>query len=145
METKEKTKISIEVRLNIPLNKAWDVWTKPEHIVNWNFASEDWQCPKAEVDLRVGGKFTSRMEAKDGSFGFDFSGEFDKIKAKELLEYTLEDGRKVKVEFREESAETIVNESFEPENENPLDMQRQGWQMILNNYKKYAETLKSSL
>ncbi len=141
MANKKNAKITVQSILNLPASKAWEIWTKPEHIIKWNFTGDDWHCPKAENDLRVGGKFMSRMEAKDGSFGFDFEGEYDLVNANERIEYFLADGRRVKIEFREEAGKTKVIESFDPENENSHDMQKQGWQMILDNYKKYAESL----
>ena len=132
--------ITIEVSLNLPIEKVWDAWTKPEHITNWNFASEDWHCPRAENDVRTGGKFSSRMEAKDGSMGFDFAGTYDEVKEHELIAYTIGD-RKVRVTFVPLGFATLVREEFEPENENSLELQKNGWQSILDNFKKYAENL----
>ena len=141
MNTKEKTTITIEALINCPIEKTWNFCTAPEHITKWNFASDDWHAPRAENDLRVGGKFLSRMEAKDGSFGFDFEGIYEKVKTNELIEYGLADGRKVKIVFIAENNKTKIVESFDAENENPIEMQRGGWQAILNNFKKYAEDL----
>lgn len=138
METNTTT-ITIEATINAPITKVWEKWTLPEHIVNWNFASDDWCCPKAENDLRVGGKFVSRMEAKDKSFGFDFGGTYDAVKKNELIGYKMDDGRKASVKFIAKGITTSVIETFEPENENPVEMQRGGWQAILNNFKQYAE------
>ncbi len=132
--------ITVEVSLNLPIEKVWDAWTKPEHITNWNFASEDWHCPRAENDVRTGGKFSSRMEAKDGSMGFDFAGIYDEVIEHELIAYTLGD-RKVRVTFVPLGFATLVREEFEPENENSLELQKNGWQSILDNFKKYAESL----
>lgn len=132
--------ITIEVSLNLPIEKVWDAWTKPEHITNWNFASEDWHCPRAENDVRTGGNFSSRMEAKDGSMGFDFAGTYDEVKEHELIAYTIGD-RKVRVTFVPLGFATLVREEFEPENENSLELQKNGWQSILDNFKKYAESL----
>jgi uncharacterized protein YndB with AHSA1/START domain len=140
METKEKTKIEIQTTINAPVEKVWKHWTSPESIKKWNNASEDWHTTRAENDLRKGGKFSSRMEAKDGSFGFDFGGEYDEVKTNELIEYTLGDDRKVKITFTSNGNETKVVETFEAENENPIEMQRFGWQAILNNFKKYVES-----
>jgi uncharacterized protein YndB with AHSA1/START domain len=137
METSKA--ITIETSIQAPIEKVWKFWTSPEHIINWNNASDDWHTPKAENDLRVGGKFTSRMEAKDGSFGFDFSGTYDAVTTNELIEYTMEDRRKVKIAFSGNGDTTRVVESFEPESTNPIEMQRGGWQAILNNFKKYVE------
>ncbi len=141
MATTEKTEITVETTLNVPIEKAWKLWTTPEHITRWNNASDEWYTPKAESDLQPGGKFVYRMEAKDGSFGFDFGGVYDEIKTNELIVYTLGDGRKVTVTFKSNEDETAVVETFEAESTNPVDMQRGGWQAILNNFKKYAETI----
>ena len=139
METAAKTAITIETTINAPVEKVWKFWTLPEHITKWNSASDDWHTPKAENDLRVGGKFAARMEAKDGSFGFDFGGVYDAVKTNELIEYTLGDGRKVAVHFTPNGNETKLSETFEAENTNSIEMQRSGWQAILNNFKKYVE------
>ena len=132
--------ITIEALVNTPFEKAWTVWTSPEHITKWNNASEDWHTPFAENDLRVGGKFLSRMEAKDGSFGFDFWGIYDEVRQNEFIAYTMGDGRKVNINFIKEGAATMMNISFEAETENSFDIQQYGWQSILNNFKKYTET-----
>jgi len=139
METPEKIKIAVEVFVNAPLDKVWECWTDPKHIVNWNFASDDWHTPKTENDLRPGGKFTARMEAKDGSYGFDFEGTYDEVIEKEIIAYTLGDGRAVVIKFTDTGNETHVAETFEGEDVNPVEMQREGWQSILNNFKKYTE------
>ena len=140
MTAKAKTTITIEATINAPVEKVWKFWTEPEHIKQWNNASDDWHTPKAENDLRVGGKFSSRMEAKDGSFGFDFGGVYDKVKTNELIAYTLGDDRKVKIIFTSQGNSTKVTEAFEAESENAIDLQKTGWQAILNNFKKYTET-----
>lgn len=139
METATKTSITIESTIKAPVEKVWQLWSAPEHITQWCSASDDWHTPRAENDLRIGGKFSSRMEAKDGSFGFDFGGVYDQVKTNELIEYTIGDGRKVSIHFKPEDNETRVIETFEAENENPVEMQRAGWQAILDNFKKYAE------
>jgi uncharacterized protein YndB with AHSA1/START domain len=139
MNTNKKTEITVSVIVNAPLQKVWQFWTLPEHIKQWNFASDDWHTPKAENDLRVGGKFLSRMEAKDGSFGFDFLGVYDEIKENKLITYTMVDGRKAKIIFINEGNATKVIETFEAENENSIELQQGGWQAILNNFKKYSE------
>ena len=139
METANKTIITIETTVNAPVAKVWESWSKPEHITKWNAASDDWHTPRAENDLRVGGKFSARMEAKDGSFGFDFGGVYDDVKEHELIEYTIGDGRKVKVHFDGNGNTTHVTESFEAESTNSIEMQRGGWQSILDNFKKYTE------
>jgi uncharacterized protein YndB with AHSA1/START domain len=139
METSNKTNITVETTVNAPVEKVWQYWTLPEHITKWNNASDDWHTPSAENDLRVGGKFVSRMEAKDGSFGFDFGGMYDEIKTHELIAYTLGDGRKVSINFSPSANGTKVVEAFEAESVNPAEMQKGGWQAILNNFKKYTE------
>lgn len=139
METKTKTTITVENTVIASVEKVWEYWTKPEHIKKWNFASDDWHTPYAENDLRTGGKFISRMEAKDGSFGFDFEGVYDEVKENKYIEYSLGDGRKVKTTFKGNGNETKIVETFDPEAENPIEMQRGGWQAILDNFKKYTE------
>src|SRR3954462_14708487 len=124
METSKK--ITVETTVQAPVDKVWKYWTEPTHITKWNSASDDWHTPFAENDLRVGGKFTSRMEAKDGSFGFDFGGVYDDVKQNELIAYTIGDGRKVKVTFSSLGNTTKVTESFEAEGTNPVEMQRGG-------------------
>jgi uncharacterized protein YndB with AHSA1/START domain len=137
--------IKIEALINAPVEKVWTIWTSPEHITKWNNASEDWHTPYAENDLKAGGKFLSRMEAKDGSFGFDFWGIYDEVKPKEFLSYTMGDGRKANIKFMKEGKATKVNINFEAETENSFDMQQFGWQSILNNFKKYTESNKDVL
>jgi uncharacterized protein YndB with AHSA1/START domain len=140
METKEKTIITVEAIINAPVEKVWECWTKPEHITKWCSASDDWHAPKAENDVRIGGSFMTRMEAKDGSFGFDFGGIYEAVKTNEYIEYTMSDGRNVKVYFVPQGDKTKVTESFEPEGTNPPEMQKGGWQAILDNFKKYTES-----
>ncbi len=132
-------KVTIETRVNAPVEKVWKIWTEPKHIMKWNNASEDWHTTRAENDLRTGGSFVSRMEAKDGSFGFDFGGTYDQVKPNELIEYTMGDGRKVQVKFKANGNETIISEVFEIETTHPKEVQRSGWQSILDNFKKYTE------
>lgn len=139
MDTKDRTLITVEATINAPVDAVWEKWTNPDDIIKWNNASDDWHTPKAENDLRVGGRFLSRMEAKDGSSGFDFNGVYDQVKTNELIAYTIEGGRKVKIGFTGNGAETKVTETFEAEDENPIEMQRGGWQAILDNFKKYVE------
>jgi uncharacterized protein YndB with AHSA1/START domain len=139
METTTSS-ISIENIIDAPVDKVWNLWTEPRHITQWNNASEDWHTPFAENDLRAGGKFLSRMEAKDGSFGFDFGGVYDEVKINELIVYTLGDGRKVKILFYPKKDQTKIVETFETEGSNSVDVQKTGWQAILNNFRKYAET-----
>jgi len=140
MTTTEKTQITVETAVKAPVEKAWKFWVTPEHITRWNNASDDWHTPAAENDLRPGGKFLYRMEAKDGSLGFDFGGVYDEIKTNELITYTIGDGRKVKITFTGNGTETKVVETFEAENTHSIELQRGGWQTILDNFKKYAET-----
>jgi uncharacterized protein YndB with AHSA1/START domain len=139
METKEKTIVNIETTVNAPVNKVWETWSKPEHITKWATATDEWHTPRAENDLRTGGKFLSRMEAKDGSAGFDFGGTYDEVRPNEYIEYTMGDGRNVKTNFKEENGKTHITQSFEAEETNPVEMQRTGWQTILDNFKKYTE------
>ncbi len=130
-------KISVSVEINAPITKAWDAYVSPEAINQWNFASDDWQCRDARVDLRVGGSFSSHMEAKDGSFGFDFEGTYTNIVEHQLLEYSFGD-RSARVLFEEIGEASKVTVEFDTEDENSVDMQREGWQAILNNYAKYV-------
>jgi len=139
METKERTVVTVENTINAPVEKVWEHWTKPEHITKWNYASDDWHTPWAKNDLRPGGNFSSRMEAKDGSMGFEYGGVYDEVKENEYIESTLGDGRKVKVRFSPQGNTTKVVESFEAEETNPVEMQKGGWQAILDNFKKYSE------
>jgi uncharacterized protein YndB with AHSA1/START domain len=131
----------LEVRavIEAPLDQVWDKWTQAVHVVNWNFAHESWCCPKAEVDFRVGGGSNYRMEAKDGSMGFDLNATFSAIEEHKQILSVLEDGRNVIVNFNVEGNQTTVVQRFEPEQENPLDMQQGGWQAILNQFKSYCE------
>jgi len=140
METITKTNITVENTVNAPVEKVWECYTRPEHITRWNSASDDWHTPRAENDLRVGGKFSSRMESKDGTMGFDFWGIYDEVKTNELIAYTLGDGRKAEVIFIPEGNATKVLVTFEAETQNPIELQRGGWQAILDNFKKYTET-----
>lgn len=140
METTSKTTITIEATINAPVEKVWNAWTNTDAITKWNNASPDWHTPKAEHDLRSGGKFSYRMEAKDGSAGFDMEGVFDFVKPNEYIEYTLGDDRKVKITFTGKGHETHLLETFEAEETNAVEMQRDGWQAILNNFKNYVET-----
>ena len=137
----EKQLITVSADIHAPIKVVWESWTKPEHIVKWNNACADWHTPRAIVDLRVGGKFSSRMEAKDGSMGFDFEGVYDEVQPMKKITYTMADGRKVFIQFEEKESETRVIESFVPENTNPLELQRAGWQAIMDNFKKYTESL----
>lgn len=137
--TKEQKIVSVQTKIDAPLDIVWKLWTTPEDITKWNSASEDWHSPRAENDLRPGGKFNFRMEAKNGKEGFDFWGVYDNIIPKERIEYTMGDSRKVSVLFSKSNGKTRIIENFEPESENPVEMQHDGWQSILNNFKRYAE------
>jgi len=133
-----RPQITVEIVIEAPLNKVWEYWTKPEHIIKWNFASADWCCPKATNDLKVGGKFNYRMEACDGSEGFDFEGMYTEIQENKFIEYILGDERKVKIEFIDQNGTIKVVETFDAENTNSLELQRTGWQSILDNFKKHV-------
>lgn len=139
METQNNKTITVEVIVNAPVSKVWELWNGPQHIQNWCFASDDWHAPYSENDLRIGGKQKTTMAAKDGSFSFDFEGTYTNIDEPKLIEYTIADGRKVKVVFNDEGSGTRVSETFEMENIHPEEMQRGGWQAILDNFKKYVE------
>ena len=135
----EPAKISIQAVIHAPVEKVWQYWNEPDHITKWNHASDDWHSPYAENDLRAGGRFFFRMEAKDGSFGFDFSGTYDEVVSHERISYTLDDGRKVQITFQSQNGKTEVIETFEAETTHPAELQKQGWQAILNNFKAYVE------
>ncbi len=134
-----KKPITIEAIVKASVSKVWEYWNKPEHIVRWAFASDDWEALAPENDLRSGGTFKTTMAAKDKSASFDFTGVYTAVKEHELIEYTMDDGRHVKVEFTELPESVKVTEAFEPESENSEEMQRSGWQAILDNFKKYVE------
>lgn len=139
MTKPEKKVITVEAKVNAPVEKVWKLWTAPEHIIQWNNASDDWHTPKAENDLRVGGKFLSRMEARDGSAGFDFTGKYNKIELHKSIDYTMDDGRKVHITFDTAGKGTKITQSFEAEHTNSFEMQHTGWQAILDNFKNYSE------
>lgn len=143
MSATTKTSITVKALVNVPVQKAWLAYTNPAAVMQWNFASDDWYCPDAANDLRKGGKMKSRMEAKDGSFGFDFEAVYDEVIDQKKLAYTLGDGRKVVITFESEGNTTKVVTTFDAETENPIEMQQGGWQAILNNYKAYAERTKN--
>jgi uncharacterized protein YndB with AHSA1/START domain len=141
MSATTKPKLTVQANINASLEKVWEVWTNPEHITHWNFADVSWQCPQAVNDLRENGKFSYRMEAKDGSFGFDFKGVYTDVESFNKIFFVLDDGRKVNVSFRKFDGMTQVIETFEAEASNSLELQQTGWQMILNNFKSYVESL----
>lgn len=132
-------KITVETDVNAPLEIVWNAWVTPEDITKWNFAIDEWCCPKAEINLEVGGTFNYRMESKDGSMGFDFNGIFTKVSPNESVSYKLGDDRLVTIEFKETTNGVKVVETFEAENENSAEQQKQGWQNILENFKKHVE------
>ncbi len=132
--------ITITASVAAPIAKVWQYWTEPAHIMQWNNASPDWHTPRATNDLREGGTFTARMETKDGSMGFDFGGTYSTIVPEKEIAYAMGDDRKVRILFEAKGNETLVTESFDPEQENSLEMQRAGWQSILDNFKRYAES-----
>jgi len=139
MESATKTIITVESIVNAPIEKVWKLWTTTSDIMKWNNASPDWHTPKAENDLRAGGKFVYTMAAKDGSVSFDFSGVYNQVKTHELISSRLDDGRSLKITFSRSGNQTKVVEDFEAESENSIELQRGGWQAILDNFKKYAE------
>jgi uncharacterized protein YndB with AHSA1/START domain len=132
-------KISVITEVNSSLSQVWHAWVTPEDITKWNYASDDWCCPKAELNFEVGGKFSYRMEARDGSAGFDFEGIFTKITPKEAIHFRLEDERLITIDFKETINGVTVIESFDAEGEYAAEQQRQGWQAILNNFKRHVE------
>jgi uncharacterized protein YndB with AHSA1/START domain len=140
MENK-KAKITVHTTVNATIENVWEIWTSPNDIIHWNTASDDWHTPKAKNDLKVGGKFSYRMEAKNGSFGFDFEGIYDNIKTNELIAYTMADGRKSIITFEQQGNEINISQTFEAETENTIELQKNGWQAIMNNFKKYTENL----
>ncbi|MBX2916667.1 MAG: SRPBCC domain-containing protein [Cyclobacteriaceae bacterium] len=139
MSATTKTSITIKALVNVPVQKAWLAYTNPAAVMQWNFASDDWYCPNATSDLRKGGKMKSRMEAKDGSFGFDFEATYEEVIDQKKLVYVLADGRKVVITFESDGDKTNVITTFDAESENPIEMQQSGWQAILDNYKAYSE------
>lgn len=131
--------LTVETTIKAPINTVWEYWIAPEHVINWYYASEDWYVPDTTNDLKVGGRFKISMAAKDDSMSFDFTGAYSKIILHQLINYTLDDGRKVNTTFYEENGVTVVTQIFEPETENAPELQKNGWQAILNNFKNYVE------
>ena len=140
MNIPETTSITVEVTVNAQVAKVWNLWTEPKHIVHWNNASDDWHSPYAENDLREEGRFNYRMEAKEGSLGFDFTGQYNRVDLHKRIDYTLDDGREVHILFIPDGNMTVVKETFEAEQINSYDLQRTGWQAILDNFKNYVES-----
>lgn len=139
MEKKDQNSITVAAIVHAPIDKVWKIWNDPKHIVQWCSASEDWHAPYADNDLKAGGKFKTTMAAKDGSMSFDFEGVYTHVEPNRLIEYELGDGRKVKITFAAELEGTRVVETFDPEQTNPAEMQRGGWQAILDHFKKHTE------
>lgn len=135
----ENIQITVQTRVQGSLEQVWNCWTKPIHIMHWNQASDDWQTSFAVNDLRVGGRFCSRMEARDGSFGFDFEGEYEAVEYGKRIAYRMDDDRRVELRFEEKDGEVIITETFDAEKTNPLEMQKEGWQSILNSFKRHVE------
>lgn len=134
------TKINVTAIVNAPVKAVWDTWNTPSDIIQWNSADPNWHCPTSENDLRVNGKFKNRMEAKDGSFGFDFEGVYDRVDLYKELSYSMSDGRRVVTVFTEKDGKTTLSTVFDAETENDFEVQKQGWQAILNNFVKYVES-----
>jgi uncharacterized protein YndB with AHSA1/START domain len=139
MDTTDRTPVTVEVIIDAPIDKVWNMFNAPEHIMQWNAASDDWHAPYAKNDLIEGGRLICTMAAKDGSHSFDFSATYNKIIPHESIEYTLDDDRKVSILFIENDEKVTVTESFEVESTHSLELQQNGWQAILNNFKKYVE------
>lgn len=139
METAKTISITVSATVNAAVNKVWEFWSEPAHITQWTNASDDWHAPYADNDLRKDGKFKTTMAAKDGSMSFDFEGIYSNVVVNELIEYGMADGRKVSVQFKGNGDTTEIIETFDAENTNPVEMQKEGWQAILNNFKKYVE------
>ncbi len=140
METLNKTEITVETTVKAPIEKVWKYWTEPKHITQWCQASDDWHAPKAENDVRNGGKFSTTMAAKDGSMSFDFGGIYTDVRANELIAYTMGDERKARITFSSAGDSVKITETFEAESTNPIEMQKGGWQAILDSFKKYTES-----
>ena len=136
-------KITVETAVKADLEKVWSAWNSPDDIKRWNAASDDWHTTAATVELREGGKFSARMEAKDGSEGFDFEGTYTRVVPRKLIEYRMDDGRQVAVEFSEQPGRVLVRETFDAETQNAPEMQRQGWQAILDNFARHVEGARS--
>ncbi|MET0637466.1 MAG: SRPBCC family protein [Chitinophagaceae bacterium] len=139
MATTEKKSVTISCTVDLPVQKVWEYWSKPEHIVKWNNASDDWHTPSAENDLRVGGKFVSTMAAKDGSASFNFEGNYTEVEEHRVIAYKMADNREVRITFTDDGDSTEIQEIFDAEDTHPVELQQSGWQSILDNFKEYAE------
>ncbi|MGH2624416.1 MAG: SRPBCC family protein [Sphingobacterium sp.] len=136
----QKNEITVEAKVNAPVEKVWHVWNNPDDIMQWNSADPNWHTPSSENDLRVGGKFKNRMEAKDGSFGFDFEGTYTKVDLNKEISYTMSDGRKATTVFDQSNGTTLIQTKFDAEDQNDLSFQKQGWQAILDSFVQYIES-----
>ena len=134
-------KIHVSTKIQRDIHTIWNAWTQPEHVIHWNFASDTWHCPKASNDLQVGGKFSYTMASKDGEMSFDFEGVYNEVIPEQKIAYAMSDGRQVEIHFTKEADGILVEEIFDPEQMNPLDLQQAGWQAILNQFAKYTEGL----
>lgn len=139
-KTKTRQKVTVSAAIHAPVEKVWVYWTAPQHIVHWNFASQDWHTPHASNDLREGGKFSYRMEAKDGSMGFDFTGTYTKVLLNKQIQFILDDEREVRINLKQENELTLLTETFEAEDMNSITLQQAGWQSILNHFREYVES-----
>lgn len=139
MNTEPREAITVTTVVNAPARQVWSCWTAPSDIEQWCFATPEWHAPRAENDLRVGGRFSTTMAAKDGSASFDFEGEYTEVNPQNSIRYEMSDGRRVHISFSEQDGRTTVSETFDPETQNPAEMQRAGWQAILDNFKKHVE------
>lgn len=139
MEEKKRDRITVETTVAVSPELAWGYWTEPKHITQWNQASDDWHTPSATQDLRAGGRFSSRMESRDGKFGFDFGGVYDAVEPYRIISYAIDDGRKVSILFEGVHVGTKITETFEAESENSTELQRAGWQAIMDSFKRYVE------
>ena len=137
----QSTRITVEATVNAPVTNVWKAWNTPSDIIQWNTPDPSWHTPSSENDLRVGGKFKNRMEAKDGSFGFDFEGIYDEVALHKEITYTMSDGRTAITLFTEQNGKTHLTTTFDAETENDPEFQKQGWQAILNNFVKYVESI----
>ena len=136
----DKIEITVATQVNAPMSKVWECWTLPEHIVHWNAASDDWHTPHAVNDVKPGGTFLFRMEARDGSVGFDLYGTYNEVETAKYIAYTLGDGRRVRIQFENDGGKTGITEIFEAETTHTPELQQTGWQAILNNFRKYVES-----
>ena len=140
MEATTRTPITVSTMVNAPVEKVWQCWNGPDHITKWCQATPEWHAPSADNDLRKGGKFRTTMAAKDGSMSFEFEGVYDEVEPMKRIAYTMADGRRVKIVFEQEGQQTRITETFDPESQNSIELQRGGWQAILDSFKQYTES-----